>query len=272
MDVALAIAKKDWYEVRQNRMAWLPMLIIPVIFVVAIPLLFLLGSQSPAIARDLMGDPDIAVFMENLPLDMLSFTEGLNPIQSGLVMMLGVFFAPFFLMMPIMFASVIASESFAGEMERKTLEALLYTPITDIELIFGKVLAAAIPSILITWGSFVVYTLVLNLAGWPLMSRIWFPLPNWYPLIFWITPALAVMSLSLTVLISARVKTFMGAYQSSSSLVLLTLALLAGQATGVLYLNTTVGLVLGLVLWVFAAGAAWLAVKKFNRKTILISS
>ncbi len=119
-------------------------------------------------------------------------------------MMLGYFFAPFFLIMPLMYATVIAAESFAGERERKTIEALLYTPATDLELFLGKTLAAFIPAVVITVGSFLAYSVVLNAVSWPLMQRIWFPLVNWYPLIFWVAPAIALLGITATVLISRQ--------------------------------------------------------------------
>jgi len=82
---------------------------------------------------------------------------GMDQTQSGIVLLIGYLFAPFFLIMPLMFSTVIAAESFAGERERKTIEALLYTPATDTELFLGKVLAAFTPAVLITWGGFIAY-------------------------------------------------------------------------------------------------------------------
>ena len=57
-----------------------------------------------------------------------------------------------------MASSVIASDSFAGEKERKTIEALLATPLSDSELFVGKVLVAFIPAVLVTFASFAVYS------------------------------------------------------------------------------------------------------------------
>ena len=64
----------------------------------------------------------------------------------------------------------------------------------------------------------------------------------------------------------------MGAYQSSGSLVLLVLALLVGQATGVIYLSVWVGLVLGLVIFAIDAVLAYYAVRTFNRDRLLAST
>ena len=37
----LTIARKDWIEVRQNKYAWVPMMIMPLVFVVLLPLIFI---------------------------------------------------------------------------------------------------------------------------------------------------------------------------------------------------------------------------------------
>ena len=266
-----AIARKDIREIRQNRAVWLPMLVVPVIFVLIMPGALLIAAHLPA-AEALFNDPDMATFMNNMPPSMLQPLQDLGYAAGGVVLFLGYFFAPFFLIMPIMFASTISADLFAGELERKTMEGLLYTSVSDTELFLGKVTAAAVPAIAYTWVSFVFYALVLNIGAYDLIGRIWFPLPTWWPLIFWITPALAAFGIAVTVLISAKVKTFMGAYQSGSMTVLVVIALMLGQVSGVLYLSVGVGLLVGLVFWIIAAVMMYIGVSKFNRKTILLTS
>lgn len=268
-----AIAKKDLLEVKQNQAAWVPMIVIPLLFAVGLPLIILLGSRNPAFLGQVSADPDLVNFIDKLPAVMLGYLQGLDLNQKMVVIFLGFFFAPMFLIMPLMFSSIIAAESFAGERERKTLEALLYTPASDGELFVGKMLAAGVPALLVTWGCFGLYALVLNLAGAPIMAgKVWFPLPTWYPLIFWISPALSLLGISATVLISARTKSFMGAYQMSGSLVILVLALVIGQVTGVLYLSVAAGMIVGAVFWLAAAVMTWLSVRMFNRTSLLTAA
>ncbi|MHC1782119.1 MAG: hypothetical protein AB9891_05035 [Anaerolineaceae bacterium] len=112
---------------------------------------------------------------------------------------------------------------------------------------FGAEVGGVLPAVLISWISFLGYTVVLNSAGFFVFQKIWFPLVSWYPLIFWLTQALAFFGIIITVLISTRVQSFIGAYQTSASTVVLVLALLVGQATGVLYLDVAVGM---LSVWV----------------------
>ncbi len=267
----VTIARKDWLEVRQNKAAWIPMLIVPVIFVVILPLIFTLLIPALNVSpNDVMNsDADIAYFIERMPSQLSQYVDLQKPMESMIVVMLGIMFAPMFLIMPLMFASTIAAESFAGERERKTIEALLYTPASDADLFVGKLAAAAVPSIGITWASFLVYTLILNLMPYAYFQRFWFPLPTWWPLIFWITPALAILSIAVTVLISARVQNFQGTYQLSSTLVILVVALFAGQMSGVLYLSVGVEMLLGLLFWAAALFLVYLAVKTFNREALI---
>lgn len=265
----ITIAKKDLQEARQNKSVWLPIMIVPLVFIVIMPLAMILLSINLGTSQSMLSDPNMQSFLQKMPTFMTQTIQGLDAVQAEIVLLLGYLFAPFFLILPLMFSTVIASESFAGERERKTIEALLYTPASDAELFIGKVLAAFIPAVGITWGSFLAYIVVLNTAAFPAMGRIWFPLTNWYPLILWVSPALSLLGISVTVLISAKMQTFMGAYQTSASLVLLVMALLIGQITGVLYLSVLVGLLLGLVLWVVAALLMFLAVRTFNRYKLL---
>ncbi|MBE0697126.1 MAG: ABC transporter permease subunit [Anaerolineaceae bacterium] len=271
-DSILAIIKKDLLEVKGNRAAWVPMLVVPLVFVILIPLaMILVPPQMDLSSGALALDPDLQRMVENMPPAMKATLSGLDDLQSLIVLMLGYLFAPFFLIFPLMFSTVIAAESFAGERERKTIEALLYTPASDRELFVGKLLAALIPAVAITWIAFVGYTIVVNAASWPLFGRLWFPLPGWYPLMFWVAPALALLGVGATVLISARSQTFMGAYQTSASLVVLVLALVFGQISGVLYFSVGVGLLVGLFFWVAALVILNFAVHRFNRTVLLMA-
>ncbi|MBI5932789.1 MAG: ABC transporter permease subunit [Chloroflexi bacterium] len=264
-----AIAQKDLKEVRQNKAAWGPAIIVPLIFAILMPILFtVLPQVIPVedVEREL-GDMD--VMLEAMPPALLALFDGLGLEQMFVLYMAGFMLAPLFLIMPLMFSTVVGSDSFVGERERKTMEALLYAPISDLELFLGKVLAAVIPAIGLSWITYLVYIIVVNVASYPLFGRIWFPLAPWWPMMFWLTPALAVLGISATVLISSRVKTFMEAYQMSASLVVLVLALVVGQVTGVLFLGVGTVLLIGSLVWLVDALLIYLSVSRFNRTSLI---
>jgi ABC-2 type transport system permease protein len=189
--------------------------------------------------------------------------------QGFIIYMTAFLFAPMFLIMPLMFSSIIGADSFVGERERKTMEALLYTPSSDGTLFMGKIIASVVPAILLSWFTYAVYIIVVNAASWPLFGRIWFPLPAWWPLMFWLTPAISLLGMAATVLISSRVKTFMEAYQLTGSLVIFVLLLMVGQLSGVLYLGVFSTFAIGTLIWVVDAVLIYIGVGTFNRTNLI---
>jgi hypothetical protein len=265
------ITWKDILEVRQNKSVLISMILVPLIIMVVLPVVMLVIANTTGSAEAL-NDPDLAIMFERMPASLSVMLGEMNEVQLSIAMLLGFLFAPMFLIMPLMLSASIAAESFAGERERKTLEALLYTSATDTELFIGKALAAFVPAVLVSLVSFLIYTVVLNVGGYPLFGYLWFPLNSWYPLVFWVMPAFAALGVGATVLISAKVQTFMGAYQASGSLVILVLGLMVGQASGLIYLSVWVGIVLGFIIWLAAGVLIFLAIQQFNRKALLYQS
>lgn len=262
-----AIAVKDLKEVRQNRLAWMPAIIVPLVFVIVLPLLLMV------LPRALSETPGgIASELEDLKEMLPALSEqlrGLNPEQMATVVLLGYLLAPLFLILPLLFAGIVGSESFAGEKERKTLEALLYTPASDRELFLGKVVAAIVPAVLLSLLCFAVYTVVLNVAGWPTFGRVWFPLPHWWPLMLWVAPAVATLGMAASVIVSSRVSTFMEAYQFSGALMLPLIALIIGQLVGAISLSMGLMLVVGLAIWILDAVLLRIGIQVFRRSELM---
>ena len=109
---------------------------------------------------------------------------------------------PFLLMIvgffPISFSLVIALETFVGERERKSLEPLLATPLTDGQLYLGKMLSSMIPPLLAAYLGIGVYLLGLYLfQGWT-------PSPILLVLILALTTVEAVVMVSGAVVVSSH--------------------------------------------------------------------
>jgi hypothetical protein len=82
------------------------------------------------------------------------------------------------------------------------------------------------------------------------MERVFFPNWMWIVLVVWVAPAVAVLGLSFTVAVSARVNSYQEAYQIGGVIVVPIIALVIIQVTGVLYLNVWLLFVLGVGFWV----------------------
>ena len=134
-----AIIRKDLKVVAQSKAVLIPMIVLPLVLIIILPLILGLTVRSAN-----PSDPNVAQItdlLKTLPPGLLDEFQNLSIPDQALLYFLLYFFAPLFLILPLMVASVIAADSFAGERERKTLEALLYTPTSDMELYAAKVMS-----------------------------------------------------------------------------------------------------------------------------------
>lgn len=263
-----AIARKDLKVVSQSKGIMVPLIVVPVLLFLFIPALVALlmpylmqlpGSNFTGVEQ----------LISYLPAGLASELAGYEGMQVILAYVLIYMFAPLFLVVPMMVASVIAADSFAGEKERKTLEALLYTPTSDRELFTGKLLSSFIPAVIVSLVGFVLYILVVNGASWPVMGRIFFPNLMWVLMVLWVAPAVAGLALTAMVLVSKRVSGFQEAYQLGSLVILPILALLYAQIGGLMYFSILAVLLIGLLVWAVDAALLWYGVKSFQRGEII---
>jgi ABC-type Na+ efflux pump permease subunit len=261
----LAIVRKDLRTVGQSKGVMLPLVLVPLVILGVMPAVV---SWVPSLIppEAMMG---VEGFLARMPEGLRAELSGLEGAQRLLVLVLVYFFAPMYLIVPLMVASVIAADSFAGEVERRTAEALLYTPTTDGELFLGKVLAAWLPALGVGLGGFLLYGLVVDLCTYRVVGRLLFPNPMWLVLLVWVAPAVAGLGLGTMVLVSSRVRTFQEAYQLGGAVVLPVLFLVVGQITGVLYFSLPVVALLGLLLWAVDAGLLWYGARTFRREALI---
>jgi ABC-type Na+ efflux pump permease subunit len=261
----LAIVRKDLTVVRQTKAVLLPIVIVPLVLLLALPLLAVFAPSFVNVP----GTSDLGAILERLPESFTARFAGLDETQTVVTLLLVYLFAPMYLIVPLMVASVIAADAFAGEKERRTLEALLYTPTSDMELLVAKLLTGFVPALVVAWGGFALYALVANVAAWPVMGRLFFPTPMWWVLALWVAPAVAALGLGATVLVSARVNTFQEAYQIGGVVVLPLVLLVVGQAAGVLVLSSALAVALGAVFWAAAAVLLVVGARGFRRGELL---
>lgn len=267
MHKAWLVFKKDWLEIKRNWQVLAPIIILPLIFSVVFPVVLTLISNAPA---QNAGDQDFQSLIANLPLEIQAQIAEMTPNQLGVYIMALYFFAPFFLIIPIMASSVLGSDSFAGERERKTIEALLATPISDSELLMGKILVSFIPAMIVTLASFTVYTVIIDAVTFELFNgMLLLPNLNFLIMIFGVAPTLALCSIGLTVIISAKVKGFKEAQQISVLLLLPVLGLVFAQFSGALILGPLVLLALIGILSIVDIAVFYGGVKIFQREEIL---
>jgi ABC-2 type transport system permease protein len=173
------------------------------------------------------------------------------------------------LILPIILPSIIASYSVVGEKVSGTLEPVLATPVTTLELLLAKMLTAFIPAVGATWAFgalFIVGMLFVTLSPavfWAIISL------SWWLLFLVCGPLLALITIAVTVAASSRANDPRTAQEISALVILPVVLLLVGQFTGLLVLSPVISLLVALVLGVVAAVAIWITNRVFERETIL---
>jgi ABC-2 type transport system permease protein len=144
-------------------------------------------------------------------------------------------FLMFFILLPVIIPSTMASYSIIGEKQNRSLEPLLATPITTEELLLGKSLASIIPSVILPWVAYVISIIgVYVAAGGPRFIPVIFR-PEAIAVLLLLSPVMATLGMLLIVLISARSNDPREAQQWSVFLVLpmigLSMAVMMGKLT-----------------------------------------
>ncbi len=260
----VAVMRKDWLEVVRNSQLLASLVIVPLIFAVVFPVAILLLGNSGILTSTVTG---LQGFLDHFPAGVVpaSYTTEQLVVYAVIVY----FLAPFFLFIPVMTASITAASSLVGEKERRTIEGLLYTPLSNRELVLAKVLGSVIPAVVLTWIAFVVYTVLVGVLGAPMMGGIFFPTWAWAVLIVLLVPLVSFLATSLIVAVSGRSTSMQGAQGTSMFVIFPVLALVLGQATGVMLFNVVVALVAAMVLAILDVLAFVLVVAKFQREQIV---
>ena len=174
---------------------------------------------------------------------------------------------PFLLMIvgffPTSFSLVIALETFVGEKERKSLEPLLATPLTNTQLYLGKMLAALIPPLLASYLGVSVYSIGIALTvGWSIPFSL-------FLLIMTLTTIQAIVMVAGAVVVSSQT-TSVRAANLLASFIIVPMALLIQFEAAMMFWGNRAGLwwlvlALLLILVVFVR----MGIRLFNREELL---
>ncbi len=208
---------------------------------------------------------------------LLAFTTTSTMELMVVMQLMGPTISPMLGIVAIIPASLIAANALVGEREQNTLEPLLCTPLTDRELLVGKVLSSFIPSIILLLGSLLISEvgsfILLTTAGHPAML-----IPDAAGLFFLLTsgPVMILAMNAIMILISGKVKRVYEAYQVSGASVMIfiipmILPLMTMDPSGMIdpnsfWFSSMITLLIALVLFVVSWG---LAFGRFNRDTMV---
>ena len=254
------IIRKEWAELYRNTMLLGTVLFMPLLFA-AIPIIMLWSMD------DYLGG--------SLGESLGAFgnaAQGMCPGLSAGDCTLAIFLAQFnlmFMFVPIILPSTILPYAIVGEKNQRSLEPLLATPISTLDLLLAKALSAIIPAALATWLSFLVYAI----AAWLLVPNkavlaVIFQ-PQWLFAIFVLGPLLALLTADISLMVSSRTTEPRAAQQVAGLVVLPLVLLIIGQMSGMLMITPLLTYLFSLFVFILDIVLTYLAVQVFDREAIL---
>ncbi len=245
LGLLLKVSKKDWREIRGNKQIMLPMIVVPVVFAIVYPIL-MIGAP--------LSDP-ASVISPSFPT-----------VFSYIAFMTSTVIKPLFVLIPLLITMAIASDSWAGEKERKTAESIFLLPLTDTELFTAKVLSSFIPGMLVTWGCAAGTMALIDVMAFPFYPAIYLPDWSWIFMLFVFTPIMSFFTIYINVWVSYRARDTKSAQQIGGSVIVVVLGVMVSSFLGVidpvLYTLTAVFAVVDFILFYFAP-------RVFSRETMI---
>lgn len=261
-DKVKIIFLKEIKELLRNKEILVTVIIMPIVFSILIPtsMITLNFAEEQEIPE---GDQVPEIFRNLAPFwDESTDLQKVSIVQANL-------YLAFLIMIPMMVPMAISSDSIAGEKERKTIEGLLAAPITKEEILIGKALAAAVPSIVISWIAEIIYIIFTNIVIHNIMGRI--ILPNLFAVImfFLLMPTQTLLSTLLMTSFSSKAKGSREALQKSGFFAMPIIFLISALIFLPLLVHPSLTLasevIMVLLLLVFLRRAT----KNFNRNKLL---
>lgn len=261
----LVLIRKEWRQALRDTSALVPVVLFPLLFSIILP-----GAAVGLIAHSASSETRIHGLEPFLDLVASVSGAGMGPQQLLVTAVVTYVFAPLILIIPVIVATAGATAAFVGERERGTLEGLLYGSITVRELFLAKTLASVIPAVLLTWASFLGFSVVANAAAWPVMRGIVFPDVTWALAVLVLVPLIAFLVISVIVGVSNRAKSVQSAQGIAVFFILPLVGMIVSQIAGALLFDWRVVALLGGVLAVLCVIAYLLVARAVEHDEIVL--
>ncbi len=263
----LVVARTDLRQLVKSKDYWMPMVALGALFFLVIPTVLLLTITR---IGDISVVQQASQALQLLPPSAQEAVQGASP-QGRTAYALAVYlFAPVAVVVPLTISTAVGAATLVGERERGTGEFLAHSPASVREIYLGKLLASFVPGYLTTLVGFGCYSMVVNLVVGPKVGGWFFPTAEWWVMMLWIIPPFLLLTLSLVLRLSARVRSTAAAQQASGLITLPLIGIAYSQATGALMgTGMTAGLLLGAIAWVVAAVSLHRGVRSVTRQRLL---
>jgi len=261
------VTRTELRQLIQSKDYWIPMVLLGSLFFLIIPAILLLIITR---VGNISVVQQASQALQVLPQAAQEKIQGGTP-QGRTAYALAVYlFAPVAVVVPLTISTAVGAASLVGERERGTGEFLAHSPASVREIYLGKLFASFVPGYLTVLVGFGSYALMVNLLVGPQVGGWFFPTPEWLVMMFWIIPPFLLLTLSLVLRLSAKVKSTAAAQQASGLITLPLIGIAYAQATGTLMgTSASTGWVLGAIAWVLAVISLHRGVRSVTRNRLL---
>lgn len=239
-----AMIRKDVIEFSKSKYVMSAIIGIPLLFAILFPFISLLPIANIDSSEFETGE--YGQFIDNLFSKAIDNWDDLGAQAQTLVMIAYSMFI-MVLMLPIIIPAVTASETVVGEKERKTMEAVLASPMSESEIVMGKIISSFLPSIFGTIVAAIGYIVITDIIIYPHIGQLLFPDLISMVLVFIFSPMVSIISVELMIMISTRVTSVRDAYQLGSLIVLPLIMLVVAEMFGLLF-QSTITMIAGIAI------------------------
>ena len=233
-----ALMVKDLSELCRRKLMLTLLIILPLVFAVGFPLLFLIVSTM--VSPQSSGVEQFKNLLDNIP-------QGTDE-RAQMFYIFTAFISPMlFALIPLLSAILTASYTFAGEKAHGSMETLLFAPFGVRRFLQTKAISCILLSGVVTGISFILFFIV-NLIGDVILKAPFFFDLSWLVLVFLLSPALTVLFVTFAAMLTAKALSTAESVQISGYIVLPVLLIFIGQIMGLYRLNCIALLILTAII------------------------
>ncbi len=178
-------------------------------------------------------------------------------------------FTWFYVIIPAIVPTPIASYSIVGEKVEESLEPLLATPARDGEILLGKSVAAFLPAMVATYVGAGIFMTLMDSVTYKTFGYLYFPSWSMAVVLLILAPLSAILSIELNVIASAHVNDVRSASQLGGLMFLPFMGIYLASEIGAISLTTDNLLIIGAIVAVIDLFLFRLSVATFRREEIL---
>jgi ABC-2 type transport system permease protein len=262
LNLSLILAKKEIKEIiLRSKYILSTIIIIPIVIGAVLPLVLSLVFIT-------VPEPGPGEFIFPIP-PLLPGWDLLTSFQQYFVFFINLYAGLMNLIIPLMLPVYIAADSFAGEKERKTLEPILASPMSDFEILLGKTFTSLIPSLIASIVSILLSVIIINFISISYIGLLIYPVLPIIILYVLAVPIMTIITIFAMILVSSKVQRVREATQLGGVVLIPIIILFFTQIFGLVPFDIISSLFFVAILMLIAIILIFIGTKLFNRQKLI---